>query len=147
MCQEPGMSPAKSLEFGTRVKERRQWLGLTQEALAERAGVSARTIADLERGVIRAPRRDTLDLLVEALLLTEDERQEWRQLRRELSTRTARPASYLSLPVPPNELLGRDREVSALISLLSQSSTRLVTVTGPGGVGKTRIALAAGHAL
>jgi hypothetical protein len=46
-----------------------------------------------------------------------------------------------SWPVPPTTLLGRQNEVAALCDLLSQNEARLVTVTGPGGVGNTRFAL------
>jgi predicted ATPase/class 3 adenylate cyclase len=45
------------------------------------------------------------------------------------------------LPVPPGALLGRDAEVAALAALLRNARTRLVTVTGPGGIGKTRLAV------
>ncbi len=46
--------------FGILLKRYRMAAGLTQEALAARAGLSARTIADLERGINRLPRHDTL---------------------------------------------------------------------------------------
>jgi predicted ATPase/DNA-binding SARP family transcriptional activator len=45
------------------------------------------------------------------------------------------------LPVPPTSLIGRSREIDELLSLLQQPSTRLITLTGPGGTGKTRLAL------
>ena len=47
--------------------------GLTQEALAERAGLSARAISDLERGLRQTPQRQTLTLLTQALRLTGDD--------------------------------------------------------------------------
>jgi predicted ATPase/class 3 adenylate cyclase len=46
-----------------------------------------------------------------------------------------------NLPVPPNPLLGRERELAALGELLRRSDVRLVTVIGPGGIGKTRLAI------
>jgi predicted ATPase/DNA-binding CsgD family transcriptional regulator len=49
--------------------------------------------------------------------------------------------------VPPGELIGRDRELAHLTGMLRDREVRLVTVTGPGGVGKTRLALAAAEAL
>jgi predicted ATPase/DNA-binding SARP family transcriptional activator len=48
-----------------------------------------------------------------------------------------------SLPAPPNPMIGRGRDVEELLDLLCNEDIRLVTVTGPGGVGKTRLALEA----
>jgi predicted ATPase/DNA-binding SARP family transcriptional activator len=47
------------------------------------------------------------------------------------------------LPAPPNATIGRDREVAEVGERLSAGEVRLLTLTGPGGVGKTRLALAA----
>jgi predicted ATPase/DNA-binding SARP family transcriptional activator len=47
------------------------------------------------------------------------------------------------LPAPPNPLIGRGRELEEVFDLLSASDVRLVTITGPGGVGKTRLAMEA----
>jgi len=46
-----------------------------------------------------------------------------------------------NLPVQPTSLIGREREVASLIQLLRRVDVRLVTLTGPGGTGKTRLAL------
>ena len=61
--------------FGELLRRRRQAAGLTQEALAERAGVSAKAISDLERDPDRTPRLDTVVLLADALGLDRAERQ------------------------------------------------------------------------
>ncbi|MEX1158468.1 MAG: helix-turn-helix transcriptional regulator, partial [Thermomicrobiales bacterium] len=74
-------------DFGDLLRHARRATGLTQEELAERAGLSARGISDLERGVVHAPHRDTLELLADALDLSPDERRQWEQARRRLSTR------------------------------------------------------------
>ena len=55
------------------------------------------------------------------------------------------PTSFL--PVPPTPLQGRDREVAEVVDMLGRDDVRLVTITGPGGVGKTRVALAVATAL
>jgi transcriptional regulator with XRE-family HTH domain len=59
--------------FRSLLKRYRLAAGLSQEALAARASVSARAISDLERGVYQKPRYDTLDLLIGALSLTEQQ--------------------------------------------------------------------------
>ena len=51
------------------------------------------------------------------------------------------PASRLKLPVELTSFIGRETEIEQLVSLLSASGVRLVTIAGPGGVGKTRLAL------
>jgi predicted ATPase len=58
-----------------------------------------------------------------------------------------RQASRRTLPVTTTSFIGRDDDVHAITTLFSRPDVRLVTVTGPGGVGKTRAAIAAGEAL
>src|SRR5690348_7907549 len=66
--------PATREPFGRLLRRFRLAADLSQEDLAERAGVSWRTISDLERGVKQAPRRSTLRLLAEALALSAEAR-------------------------------------------------------------------------
>jgi predicted ATPase len=64
------------------------------------------------------------------------------------TTRMVAPASPVgNLPVPPTPLIGREAEIERITSLLERSDVRLATLGGPGGVGKTRLALAVGDAL
>ncbi|MCC2628428.1 MAG: transcriptional regulator, family [Thermomicrobiales bacterium] len=131
--------------FSLVLKRFRLAAGLTHEALAERASLGARTISDLERGVSRAPRADTLALLIEALDLSPDQRALLRVAARPPLDLTPRAASSgrssNHLPLPLTSFVGREREAGAVHDLLSRDDTRLVTLTGPGGVGKTRLAL------
>jgi predicted ATPase/DNA-binding SARP family transcriptional activator len=57
------------------------------------------------------------------------------------SPASPRPRPRLSLPAQPTALIGRDREQELIVARLLQENTRLLTLTGPGGVGKTRLAL------
>jgi predicted ATPase/transcriptional regulator with XRE-family HTH domain len=128
--------------------------GLTQAQLAERAGLSARGISDLERGLKQRPCKDTLDLLIAALGLSPADqahlraavRWEGRQRRNETPTLVALPpqvvpADAAHLPIQPTSFIGRTAQVGELRDLLLNPTVRLVTVTGPGGIGKTRLAL------
>ena len=54
-----------------------------------------------------------------------------------------RPAEPSAMPVPRTSFVGREREVGLVQALLRRSDVRLVTLTGPGGVGKTRTAIRA----
>src|SRR5690349_20581915 len=129
--------------FGELLRTYRLAANLTQEELAERAGVSARGISDLERGARGLPRKDTLQLLLQALELSEPDRARLigaarRYPRAPDGEPTARPSG---LPVPMTALIGREREIAAVSALLAEPTVRLLTLTGPGGTGKTRLAL------
>lgn len=133
------------LPFGTVLKRFRLAAGLTHEALAERASLGARTISDLERGLSRAPRADTLALLIDALVLLPEQRVLLEASARPLPHALTDAASLGSRPsrlaLPLTSFVGRQQETSAIRGLLRRDDIRLVTLTGPGGVGKTRLAL------
>jgi predicted ATPase/DNA-binding XRE family transcriptional regulator len=133
--------------FGELLRQYRLAAGLTQDELAERARVSVRAISDLERGVRRAPHKDTLHLLAEALGLSEDDRAllhvAVRETRRAeaASTPTAQtPDRSRDFPISLTPLIGREREEAAIAHLLLRDDVRLLTLTGPAGIGKTRLA-------
>ncbi len=134
-------------QFGELLRRHRLAAGLTQEELAERAGLSAHGISDLERGVRSAPRKDTLALLLDALRPSPEERAALLAAARRPAAQRPLSAAALDafattpLPVPLTPLIGREREVAALVDLLGQEGVRLVTLTGPGGTGKTRLAI------
>lgn len=129
--------------FGELLRRLRVSAGLTQEGLAERAGISAKAISDLERDPTRTPRLDSVVALAEAL--EQDAAGKARLLA------AARPGSTVvtpsprtapaPLPSPPTPLIGRTGVVRTLVDLVREGHYRLVTVGGPGGVGKTRVAI------
>ena len=117
----------------------------TQEELAERAAVSVRAITKYESGTTLRPQRETVRLLADALDLTPAERALFEAAarpQRPLLAHLAPPSTIPThLPAPPTPLLGRARDIAALCTMLREDPVRMLTVTGPGGVGKTRLAL------
>ncbi|HMM41525.1 MAG TPA: tetratricopeptide repeat protein [Thermomicrobiales bacterium] len=127
-------------EFGDLLREYRDRAGLTQEQLAEPSGLSGDAIGLLERGARRRPHRHTLQQLGAALGLADQERAALETAARS-GARTSGPASHAALPAPSTSFVGRAAEVADLVRLLDDPERRLVTLTGPGGVGKTRLAI------
>jgi len=127
--------------FGDLLRDHRRNAGYSQEVLAERAGLSVGAIAALEQGLRRAPYRDTVEALVKALglagnALAEFEDRAATARRRQKSA--TEPNASGSIPVRLTSFVGRETEMGELSALLN--AHRLITVTGSGGVGKTRIA-------
>ncbi len=87
--------------FGALLRQHRILAGFTQEALAERAGLSRRAISDLERGVNHTPRPGTLDLLAQALQLSATEMAEFSSAAQwERLERRSTPLPHLLLDPP-----------------------------------------------
>ncbi len=112
---------------------------------AERAGLSKNAIGALERGERRRPHPDTLRHLAEALGLTQADRASIAATTRGRSepSATVEPddSSTCALPEHMERLIGRGCEGRDVLHLLGQPEVRLLTLTGPGGVGKTRLAV------
>ena len=81
------MATVSSQTFGDVLRRSRLAAGLTQEELADHAGLSVRGLSDLERGARRAPRRETIQLLAEALHLPAEERARLEAAARKSGTR------------------------------------------------------------
>lgn len=131
--------------LGTVLRALREGAGLSQEELAERAGLSPHAISALERGTRTRPYPHTLRSLATALDLTDEQRAVLvaavpARSSRQATAAAAAPVRPRDLPVPATPLVGRDDDVSRVADLLGTG--RLVTLSGPGGVGKTRLALA-----
>jgi predicted ATPase/DNA-binding XRE family transcriptional regulator len=128
------------LDFGALLRRRRVAAGLTQDALAERSGISAQAISALERGWRRRPHHDTVAMLADGLDLGSSERESFLAIARPACPRGPRRSPATGLPVPATPLVGRRDELAVARKLLSIPHVRLLNVTGPPGVGKTRLA-------
>jgi predicted ATPase len=140
----PADAAAAGGTFGELLRRHRVAAGMTQEELAEGARLSARAISDLERGVNRTARKDTARLLAEALRLAPEDRAVFEATARGRPAPAGRaiPSAH-NLPVELTRLVNREDELATIRDLLDREDVRLVTLTGPGGVGKTRLAVQA----
>ncbi|RZT19634.1 helix-turn-helix protein [Kribbella sp. VKM Ac-2569] len=137
--------------------------GLTQAALAEKAGLSEQAISVLERGTRSRPRIDTVRSLTAALALTPTEADQFLSVARGKGKQSGAPrrpepsatadASLVPWQLPPaaRDFTGRAAQLDAILSVLRNSHgtgpVGLVAVTGMGGIGKTTLAVHAAHKL
>src|SRR5262249_39264355 len=152
------MSTEEPTAFGALLRRYRAAAHLTQKQLAERVGMSSRSIAALEHGTRRPPPA-TGALLADALNLSDAERTTFKaavhsigptagantppQAADVIRPNEAERQHILWLPLQPTPLIGRAQEVEAIQRMLIVDDVRLLTLVGPAGVGKTRLALAA----
>ncbi len=148
---QPGREPMEPTEL----RARRRALGLTQAELAERLAVSANTVARWERRELRVghPRQVARTLArLERINRGGDDGSGVRPTSRRTRHPAERPPYTVigrprhNLPAELSSFVGREVELARLANRLS--TARLLTLVGPGGVGKTRLALQVGsHAL
>ena len=128
--------------FGAQLKALREAAGFTQEELATIAGLSVHAVSALERGERRRPHPETVRALSAALDLTGASRDALVvSARAPVHHAAVDELSGLPLPLALTALLGRDSDVETLRHWLAEPAARLITLIGPGGVGKTRLAL------
>jgi predicted ATPase/transcriptional regulator with XRE-family HTH domain len=146
--------------FAAYLRRLRVHAGLTQEALAERAGLSSATIGAIEEGLRRRPYPQTVRALADALALTSSERETLMDAATAFQSQPRHHAAP-SAPDSPRErvapgvpstltpLVGREAEIAAVGALLRPPhvQARLLTLLGPAGVGKTRLAVAVANTL
>jgi predicted ATPase/transcriptional regulator with XRE-family HTH domain len=150
MHDQLSSAPPVAGSFGSQLRALRVRAGLSQEALAERAGLGLATLKALERGTRRRPRAHTLVRLGDALGLGAAARDAWLDGAPASESTTGQQRSpsvkpdtdKARLPVWLTTFVGREAEVDKVHALLDPavSTVRLVTLLGPGGVGKTRLA-------
>jgi len=163
------MTSVDSPPFGMLLRQWRRAASLTQEELAERAGMSVETISALERGISRSPYRATITSLADALALDRDDRARFLAAARPervtpvavtAGERSGSASAHPSRPPPAmgslpyadtglrsNPLLGRTKDLELVRQLVLGGTARLVTLVGPAGVGKTSLALEVSRAV
>ncbi|HZA05615.1 MAG TPA: helix-turn-helix domain-containing protein [Propionibacteriaceae bacterium] len=147
--------------FGERLRSLRERAGFTQEELADRAGLTPNAVSALERGTRTHPYPHTVRSLADALGLSSSERADLvgavprRGRSQPEGPAAATPSgsvispadAELDLVVPPTPLFGRDEDIAEVATIVRSGRSRLVTLVGPGGVGKTRLAMAVAQEL
>lgn len=157
------------VSFGVWIRQRRRALDLSQDALAKRVGCARITIQKIEAGE-RHPSREFAAVLAEQLAVPPDKRGAFLQAARtglttlylgdsnyttskhvsDARAHAAHPAAGAgNIPARVTPCIGRERELAQLAGLLTDPACRLITLVGPGGAGKSFLALevAAAHAV
>jgi predicted ATPase/DNA-binding XRE family transcriptional regulator len=139
------MKPGPPGSFGAQLKALRDAAGFTQEELATIAGLSVHAVSALERGERRRPHVETVRALSAALDLTGATRDALFVSARPVVRDAADELNDVPLPLALTALLGREADLQLLGQWLADDAARLITLTGPGGSGKTRLALELSH--
>jgi predicted ATPase/transcriptional regulator with XRE-family HTH domain len=123
--------------FAELLRTQRTVAGLSQRELAQRSGLSERCVRDLERGATSRPRHHSVRAVAEALGLVGPELASFLAV----ATGNARVALVATAadPWPDGDLVGRAADLRRLVDLVAGGRHRIITVTGPAGVGKSRL--------
>jgi transcriptional regulator with XRE-family HTH domain len=144
----------KYLSFGYWVRRRRKAMDLTQSELGRRVGVSEIMIRKIEADE-RSPSRQLAELLAIQLALPEDERELFLKAARNTAgenlpdmnepirepRRPSAPSS--NLPAPVTSMVNRVFDLEVVSALILRKDVRITTITGPPGIGKTRLSIQA----
>jgi tetratricopeptide (TPR) repeat protein/transcriptional regulator with XRE-family HTH domain len=140
-------------EFGALLRELRTRARLTQEELADVAGISERAVSGLERGVTTTPQKETVRLLADGLQLIGPERERFETAARgrplEIVSQAAAAEAMRSLPRDVASFTGRQRELEQLAksAMAAGGVVGIHAIGGLAGVGKTAFAVHAAHQL
>jgi len=130
------------------LRRNRDAAGLTQEELAERSGLTAKAVGALERGERTRPYPHTVRALSDALDLDGADRAAFLVASRGAPSGTGegeRLSRVRGVPGAPTALIGRTAELELILGQLVDVEVRMLTLLGSGGVGKTRLAMAAAY--
>ena len=142
---------SEDISFGEWLRQRRRILDLTQQELADQAGCARITLRRIESGGLK-PSKELADILLAKLGIPGPERPDWILFARGLAglpngTVSSSPLQEprTNLPVSITSFVGREVDIERIRRRLSEH--RLVTLTGAGGIGKTRLAQEVGRGL
>lgn len=144
----------ETYSFGTWIKQRRKEMRLTQRELALQAACAVATIKKIEADE-RRPSVEIAELLADGLSVPANWRERFVACARgqlavdtlaNMGTGTETDSTRL-LPTPPTAFVGREDELAEIERLLTQPECRLVTLVGPGGIGKTRLSIETAYRL
>ena len=133
------MGSSEERLFGDLVRDYRNKLNLSQEELADRAGLNPHSVSNLERGSTQVPWRSTANALADALELTGDVREAFIAARGRTTPRIplSRSTPLRRPEAPP--LVGRQAEQELIRKLLVESGPPFLLLVGEPGIGKTRL--------
>jgi len=137
------------LSFGEWLRKQRRALDLSRQDLAHQAGCAEITLRRIEAGTLK-PSKELASLLLEKVGIPQNKRDQWISFARgqsgiPLEQSGSAPQPQTNLPAPLTSFIGREKELGQITNLLEKH--RLVTLIGPGGVGKTRLSLKVGEQL